>query len=351
MCSRVNLPEAIWQAVFRPNGKQIASVGSDGLKIWDARSGTLLHAHDSNEGARLTSVAYSPDGSRIVAGGKDRLLHVWDANTWEQLPDFSGDHAGIVWDLAFSPDGSRLVSSDGSGMVRMWNTRTGLPLITLRESAGDVVLSLAFSPDGNTLAAAVYDGTMVVWELKPPPDGYQSRRIARIASRVATESLEKHDWSNEALATIRDDASLTSVVKSLASRMAQDRLAVVPELARRRIEWFRFIANTPEAGASELNDHARELLHIIPVRMRDPASALQIAQKAVELSGGKNPHILDTLAVAYGANGKPDKAAEAEQKALELLPPDAPNRSINIQRLKQFRAAAHSGNNGESKEK
>ena len=108
-----------------------------GSEIWDARSGSLLHSYmDNVVGAGLSSVAYSPDGLRLVAGGTDRLIHVLDAQTFETRPKYSGEHAGIVQGLAFSPDGSRVVSGDATGMIRLWNSDTGLPVFTLSESDG-----------------------------------------------------------------------------------------------------------------------------------------------------------------------------------------------------------------------
>ena len=58
-------------------------------------------------------------------------------------------------------------------------------------------------------------------------------------------------------------------------------------------------------------------------RYRDSAKALKYAQKAVSLSEGKRPEILDTLAEAYFVNGDFDKAIETERKALELDPDSA----------------------------
>jgi tetratricopeptide (TPR) repeat protein len=53
---------------------------------------------------------------------------------------------------------------------------------------------------------------------------------------------------------------------------------------------------------------------------RDPSKALEYAQKAVSLSEGKSPEILDTLAEAYYVNRDYDKAIETETKALKLTP-------------------------------
>jgi len=51
---------------------------------------------------------------------------------------------------------------------------------------------------------------------------------------------------------------------------------------------------------------------------RDPLRALASALKAVELTGARDPDVLDTLAEAYFAAGRYQSAVEAEQKALAL---------------------------------
>jgi tetratricopeptide (TPR) repeat protein len=51
---------------------------------------------------------------------------------------------------------------------------------------------------------------------------------------------------------------------------------------------------------------------------RDPLRAVASALRAVELTGSKDPDVLDTLAEAYFAAGRFRDAVEAEQKALAL---------------------------------
>jgi tetratricopeptide (TPR) repeat protein len=53
-------------------------------------------------------------------------------------------------------------------------------------------------------------------------------------------------------------------------------------------------------------------------RFRNPSKALQYASKAVDLSGGKEPAILNTLAEAYFVNGDFDRAIKTEKKAIAM---------------------------------
>jgi tetratricopeptide (TPR) repeat protein len=52
--------------------------------------------------------------------------------------------------------------------------------------------------------------------------------------------------------------------------------------------------------------------------IRNGAEAVTLANRANQLTGGKDPAILDTLSAAYAEEGRFAKAMEIEQQALEL---------------------------------
>jgi WD40 repeat protein len=65
----------------------------------------------------INSVAFSPDGSKIVSGSSDGSIRVWDAGTGVQvLPSLQGHYYNIN-SVAFSPEGSKTVS--GSNEIRV----------------------------------------------------------------------------------------------------------------------------------------------------------------------------------------------------------------------------------------
>ena len=57
----------------------------------------------------VTSVAFSPDGKRIVSGSQDQTVKVWDADKGTETLTLKG-HTQLVTSVAFSPDGKRIVS-------------------------------------------------------------------------------------------------------------------------------------------------------------------------------------------------------------------------------------------------
>jgi WD40 repeat protein len=94
---------------------------SAGLRITDLEGGEQRTVPIRLEPRRPVSVAFSPDGSRLVTASSDGTVRQWDAATGEALVWLPG-HSDYVYSLAFSPDGTTLVSSSGDTTLRLWDT-------------------------------------------------------------------------------------------------------------------------------------------------------------------------------------------------------------------------------------
>ena len=71
-------------------------------------------------------------------------------------------HEDWVVSVSFSPDGSRIVSGSRDKTVRIWDAATGVLLITLAGHE-DVVESVSFSPDGYCVVSGSRDKNMCIW--------------------------------------------------------------------------------------------------------------------------------------------------------------------------------------------
>ena len=81
--------------------------------------GILIRGHE----AAVTSVAFSPDGSRLASGSLDNTVRVWDLKEPSAKPVVLRGHESAVYSVAFSPDGSQLASGSWDNTVRVWNPK------------------------------------------------------------------------------------------------------------------------------------------------------------------------------------------------------------------------------------
>jgi WD40 repeat protein len=160
-------------AAFSPDGKYLVTGnGARDVEVWDANTGQLVHKLGSHEGV-IRGVAFSPDPDHkyLASMSSKGDVKLWDATRLgekdgphQPLRSFAAYSPGVGLSMAFSPDGKRLVTGGREYTVRIWDVETGDELLPpLRGHTGDIS-TVAFSPDGRLVASGGEDSTVKVWD-------------------------------------------------------------------------------------------------------------------------------------------------------------------------------------------
>ncbi len=215
------------------------------LRLTDVKTGRELAAFpDDNE------KVFSPDG-KTIAGSRGNTIYILNTESGEKLKIITSDHGEnsdddkfFVETVAFSPDGKKIVSGNEGGQVQMWDVETGNELSSYFEeqppegnSYGETILNFAFSSDGYLLAVGSTKRIRLIgitkethyWEVSDDDISYEGLlfspddsvlicghfdgriQLLDVTTRDILTTLDEHNNMIEALTFSPDGKTLISV--------------------------------------------------------------------------------------------------------------------------------------------
>jgi WD40 repeat protein len=148
-------PDKLWKVRFSLDGRFLVSASWDGTaRLWDGKTFRYLGAFDGND-QWVTDVAFSSDSMLLATADESGVTRIW--RTADVRPMFQVVHDDTLETLAgaYSPDGTRFVTGGRDRLARLYRVDAQGNLSFLcKVPHDDWVFSLTFLNDGRSVASA-----------------------------------------------------------------------------------------------------------------------------------------------------------------------------------------------------
>ena len=171
--------------VFTPDGTKLLNHGKQTDPTKPNFNDSVLRLNDVHTGRELksfpwgTGEVFSPDG-KILGQGTTNKIHLLNIETGEKREiitsdqDEDSDNKPFIRTIAFSPDGEKVVSGTSGGHVQLWDVETGTELsfffqgLTDSDKNREPIQQFAFSSDGSLIAVRSMKRIRIIGRAKQP---------------------------------------------------------------------------------------------------------------------------------------------------------------------------------------
>lgn len=161
------------------------------LPAWelDGVLGVLPDQTDSVFLDRVLSLAFSPDGTLLAAGGgeasRQGQLTLWKVADRTLVRQFPDAHSDTVYGVEFSADGRFLASASADKFAKVFEVESGKHVQSY-EGHTHHVMDITWKADSTLLASAGADNAIKVWNVET---GEQTRTISTYGKQVTSLSF------------------------------------------------------------------------------------------------------------------------------------------------------------------
>lgn len=169
---------------FSPDGKRLVSGGKTGnLILWEANGeqykvlaslGQLQDKDRSIQIAEPYAIAFSPDSEIFAFGGTESDINLWRADG-TFLQTLKG-HEATIWGLAFTQDRRWLISGSTDGTLKLWQRQgrsNGYSLAKTLTGHGQPIFQLSLSADNQWLLVGGEGGSISLWQWDDPDQTFR----------------------------------------------------------------------------------------------------------------------------------------------------------------------------------
>jgi WD40 repeat protein len=238
--------EEIRSLAWSPDGRWLMAGGENGTAhLWDFRGDPVALPHTSLLGHEQTiaSIAFSSNSRWAVTGSWDKTARIWDL--YSPQPDRSvrqlSGHRESVTAVAVTPDLRWVITGSSDGTLRLWRLGTHDPSPTSIELRGHEggISALEVSADSRWVLSGSEDRTCRLWDLGAgAPALVAPLTLTRHRERVRSVALSRH-WAVSG--SLDQTAQLTPL-------RADELVAPAPPVVGRNLlpeEWKLYFPDRP----------------------------------------------------------------------------------------------------------
>jgi len=196
---------------FSPNGVKVLTGSNEKLaRLWDIRllqratkqQPSSIREHNQPIGSAALARRHSDGSWWCLTGSEDGVALLWDVRTRQVHQRLPG-HLDMITSVAISLNGRRLLAGSVGGEVYLWRNERNYDRIHMLRGHSIGISCACFSPDQETILTASWDGTTCLWKawIGGEPHAF---RIFRSPSDIPVETAAFSHTGNRVLTGMID---------------------------------------------------------------------------------------------------------------------------------------------------
>lgn len=176
--------------VALPDGSAILLGANDGcVRLWDLAKNKLAHTFTLDTQVAVTIVAVDGMGQTGAFGMADGRVYTFNLKSNAEIKRWKA-HKGRITALALSADGRRVLSCGEDNLAIVWDTANGKMLQKFAEHKGGGIYGAGWCADGKHIVTGGVDKKICLWDVET---GQKSEWTATSEERVFSLAIDAQD--------------------------------------------------------------------------------------------------------------------------------------------------------------